>query len=109
MKEFVEKHGVTGFAPTQGHIPSGVPYMGFARLGLLAGDLRRVMIVGKGSLFLGRLTNLFDGVSFLIEPNQGKTKSPDLSTDKDEIRRLIAVAMREFADNLLLKAEPEKS
>jgi len=29
------------------------------------------MIVGKGSLFLGRLTNLFDGVSFILEKNSG--------------------------------------
>jgi betaine reductase len=36
-----------------------------------AGKLSRVMIVGKGSLFLGRLTNLFDGVSFLVEKNPG--------------------------------------
>ncbi len=30
------------------------------------------MIVGKGSLFLGRMTNLFDGVSIVIEKNKGK-------------------------------------
>ena len=29
------------------------------------------MIVGKGSLFLGRMTNLFDGVSFVVEANEG--------------------------------------
>ncbi|MDR1704995.1 MAG: ketoacyl-ACP synthase III family protein, partial [Clostridiales bacterium] len=54
---FVEKHGLTGWAPTQGHIPSGVPYLGFAREAMLKGKLNRVMIVGKGSLFLGRMTN----------------------------------------------------
>ena len=27
------------------------------------------MIIGKGSLFLGRMTNLFDGVSFVIHGN----------------------------------------
>lgn len=51
---------------------SGVPYVGFAREGILSGQMRRVMIVGKGSLFLGRLTNLFDGISFLLEANPGK-------------------------------------
>ena len=72
LNSFVEKHGLPGWAPTQGHIPSGVPYIGFARAGLLDGTLNRVMIVGKGSLFLARLTNLFDGVSFIMERNPGK-------------------------------------
>ena len=72
---FVAQHGLKGWAPTQGHIPSGVPYIGFAREGILRGDLNRVMIVGKGSLFLARLTNLFDGVSFMIEPNPGQGAS----------------------------------
>ncbi len=31
LNDFVEKHGLRGWAPTQGHIPSGIPYMGFAR------------------------------------------------------------------------------
>jgi betaine reductase len=68
---FVEKHGLTGWAPTQGHIPSGVPYLGFAREEMLNGRLNRVMFVGKGSLFLGRMTNLFDGVSIVLERNDG--------------------------------------
>ena len=75
--------------PTQGHIPSGVPYVGFAREALLAGDIKRVMVIGKGSLFLGRLTNLFDGVSFVIEANPGKEEAaprrgryPDPSHDR---------------------------
>ena len=72
INTFVEKHGLPGWAPTQGHIPSGVPYIGFAREGILEGTLNRVMIVGKGSLFLARLTNLFDGVSFILERNPGK-------------------------------------
>ena len=28
IANFVKEHGMTGWAPTQGHIPSGVPYMG---------------------------------------------------------------------------------
>ncbi len=32
----LRKHGLTGWAPTQGHIPSGVPYIGFAREDILA-------------------------------------------------------------------------
>lgn len=79
---FVEKHGMPGWAPTQGHIPSGVPYVGFAREGLLDGRLKRVMIVGKGSLFLARMTNLFDGVSFIMEPNPGKGGATAVPTVK---------------------------
>ena len=71
LNDFVAKHGLTGWAPTQGHIPSGVPYMGFARKGILEGKMKRSMIVGKGSLFLARLTNLFDGISFIMEANPG--------------------------------------
>ncbi len=72
INEFIEKHGMVGWAPTQGHIPSGVPYLGFAREDLTTGNLNRVMIVGKGSLFLGRMTNLFDGVSIVVERNRGQ-------------------------------------
>ncbi|MCL1982830.1 MAG: glycine/sarcosine/betaine reductase complex component C subunit beta [Clostridiales bacterium] len=72
LPEFIAKHGMPGWAPTQGHIPSGVPYLGFAREGLTGGDLNKVMVVGKGSLFLGRMTDLFDGVSVVIERNPGE-------------------------------------
>lgn len=72
IPEFVIKHGMVGWAPTQGHIPSGIPYLGFARQEMLEGKINKVMVVGKGSLFLGRMTNLFDGVSVLIEKNSGK-------------------------------------
>ncbi|UEL48910.1 glycine/sarcosine/betaine reductase complex component C subunit beta [Terrisporobacter hibernicus] len=72
LPSFIEKHGMVGWAPTQGHIPSGVPYLGFAREDIMAGTVKNAMIVGKGSLFLGRMTNLFDGISFVIEENQSK-------------------------------------
>jgi len=72
IAKFVEDHGMVGWAPTQGHIPSGAPYLGFAIDDLTKGKLKRVMIVGKGSLFLGRMTNLFDGVSIVLERNAGK-------------------------------------
>ncbi len=58
LANFVKAHGMTGWAPTQGHIPSGVPYVGFCREEILAGETQRAMIIGKGSLFLGRMTNL---------------------------------------------------
>ena len=71
--DFIADHGMPGWAPTQGHIPSGVPYLGFAYSDLTEGSLNKVMIVGKGSLFLGRMTDLFDGVSIIIERNPGDT------------------------------------
>ncbi|HBM80986.1 MAG TPA: glycine reductase, partial [Clostridiaceae bacterium] len=59
LMEFAKKHGNPGFAPTQGHVPSGVPIIGFARDFILEGKIKSVMVIGKGSLFLGRMTNLF--------------------------------------------------
>ncbi|HBF77448.1 MAG TPA: glycine reductase, partial [Clostridiaceae bacterium] len=59
---FIKSHGYPGFAPTQGHVPSGVPVIGYGREKILNGDMQRFMLIGKGSLFLGRMTNLFDGV-----------------------------------------------
>ncbi|MEG0779296.1 MAG: glycine/sarcosine/betaine reductase complex component C subunit beta [Oscillospiraceae bacterium] len=96
---FPAKHGLTGWAPTQGHIPSGVPYIGFARNDIMAGKINRVMIIGKGSLFLGRMTNLFDGVSFVIQKNSGEEAASGVS--EDEVKGLIAKAMREFAATLI--------
>ena len=97
---FAVKHGMPGWAPTQGHIPSGVPYLGFAREEILSGEVKRAMIIGKGSLFLGRLTNLFDGVSFLLEKNEGSGES-GTEVDEARVRSLIGEAMREFAGSLL--------
>ena len=57
------------------------------------------MIIGKGSLFLGRMTNLFDGVSFLIQKNTGKAQGGAVS--EEEIRSLIAKSMKEFAQSIL--------
>ncbi|MDR2175925.1 MAG: DUF5940 domain-containing protein, partial [Synergistaceae bacterium] len=50
MDEFIKKHGVIGFAHTQGHIPSGVPFIGIACDRIRAGTMKRAMIIGKGSL-----------------------------------------------------------
>ncbi|MBQ7113918.1 MAG: glycine reductase [Clostridia bacterium] len=104
LASFVAERGLTGYAPTQGHIPSGVPYIGFARNEIAAGNMKRVMIIGKGSLFLGRMTNLFDGVSFVIEANEGEKKAED-SISEEEVKSMIAKAMREFAESLMAKAE----
>ena len=97
---FVAERGLVGWAPTQGHIPSGVPYMGPCREDILAGDIKRAMIIGKGSLFLGRMTNLFDGVSFLVEANPGKQEAA-AAVSEDKIKSLIGEAMRDFAKSLI--------
>ncbi len=71
MDAFVTRVGMPGFAPDQGHIPSGVAYLGHAHDGLVRGELRRVFFLAKASLFLGRVTELYDGVSFMLEANSG--------------------------------------
>lgn len=100
MADFIKKHGMVGWAPTQGHIPSGVPYLGFAREDILEGKINNAMIIGKGSLFLGRMTNLFDGVSIIVEKNPGETEEKK-AVSEEEIKALIAEAMRDFASHLL--------
>ena len=100
LNDFIVEHGMEGWAPTQGHIPSGVPYVGFAREAMLEGEIQRAMFVGKGSLFLGRMTNLFDGISIVMEKNSGELDDGK-AISKDEVRGLVAEAMRDFASHLL--------
>lgn len=100
LEEFTKKHGMTGWAPTQGHIPSGIPYLGFCREDILSGKIKNAMIIGKGSLFLGRMTNLFDGVSFIIEANKGRQEEKS-AISEEEVKTLIAKALKDFASNLL--------
>lgn len=69
MELFVRRHGMPGYAPTQGHIASAICFLGQARDGLRTRKLRCAMFLAKGSLFLGRMTEMPDGVSFLLEPN----------------------------------------
>jgi glycine/sarcosine/betaine reductase complex component C subunit beta len=71
MDAFEEKHGMLGFSPTQGHIASAIPFLGHAREMIMNGEISNSMFVGKGSLFLGKMTTLSDGMSFLIEKNEG--------------------------------------
>jgi betaine reductase len=73
MEPFVAERGMPGFSPTQGHIAAAVPFLGHARQRLLSGEIKRSMFVAKGSLFLGRMTNLSDGMSFVVERNRGET------------------------------------
>lgn len=69
LPAFVRRHGMPGFSPTQGHIASAVPFLGHALDGLRAGSLQRTLFLAKGSLFLGRMTRMADGVSVMLERN----------------------------------------
>lgn len=103
IADFTAQHGVTGYAPTQGHIPSGVPLIGYIRDSILAGSMQRAMVIGKGSLFLGRMTDLFDGVSFIIEKNSGETQTEarvEREDYKQEIRNVLAGALQELARSM---------
>lgn len=94
---------MVGWAPTQGHIPSGVPYLGFARQEMLAGKIERAMFVGKGSLFLGRMTNLFDGISVVLQKNSGVSQETGITEER--VKQLIAASLRDFAGHLAGKLE----
>ncbi|WP_333813892.1 glycine/sarcosine/betaine reductase complex component C subunit beta [Muricomes intestini] len=101
LANFTKEHGLTGWAPTQGHIPSGVPYIGFACEDIKAGRIKRAMIIGKGSLFLGRMTNLFDGVSFVLHGNTAEEEKAAAGVSEEEVKTLIAKTMKDFAAALL--------
>ena len=68
---FASEHGMPGFAPTQGHLASALCYLPHARARLTTGDATRVMLLAKGSLFLGRMSQLSDGMSVLLERDEG--------------------------------------
>jgi len=105
LMDFVAKHGMVGWAPTQGHIPSGIPFVGFGCDMILGGEIDNFMMVGKGSLFLGRLTNLFDGLSLVVQKNPGlKT---DVGIGEAQIKHLIAQAMKNVAENMLMPTQTE--
>src|SRR6185503_9363543 len=69
MEDFVRTRGMLGYAPTQGHIPSAIVYLGHAMERLRAKQIRHALLIAKGSLFLGRMTQLSDGCSFLVDRN----------------------------------------
>ena len=104
LATFAEKHGEMGWAPTQGHIPSGAPAIGFIRNDIMAGKIKNAMLIGKGSLFLGRMTNLFDGASFVIQANSG-AEAANAGISEDEVKKMIAKSLREFAASLLVAEE----
>jgi len=104
LATFGTKYGEMGWAPTQGHIPSGAPAIGFIRNDIMAGKIKNAMLIGKGSLFLGRMTNLFDGASFVIQANTG-AEAANAGISEDEVKKMIAKSLREFAASLLVAEE----
>ncbi len=66
---FVRERGMPGFSPTQGHIPAAVPFLGHALETMRQGKMKNALFVAKGSLFLGRMSQLSDGLSFLLQAN----------------------------------------
>ncbi|MGH4011189.1 MAG: glycine/sarcosine/betaine reductase complex component C subunit beta [Pseudonocardiaceae bacterium] len=68
---FVAERGMPGYAPTQGHLASAVCYLPHALTRLTAGPADRVLLLAKGSLFLGRMSQRSDGMSILLERNGG--------------------------------------
>jgi betaine reductase len=69
LPAFVAQRGMPGFAPTQGHIASALCYLPHAVGGLREGTTKRVQMLAKGSLFLGRMSELSDGMSLMLERN----------------------------------------
>jgi glycine/sarcosine/betaine reductase complex component C subunit beta len=70
LDDFEREHGLPGFSPTQGHVASAVPWLPHGLAALRAGEIGSTMLVAKGSLFLGRMTELADGMSVLLEPGK---------------------------------------
>ena len=70
LDDFEHERGLPGFSPTQGHVASAVPWLPHALAGLRSGALGSTMLVAKGSLFLGRMTELADGMSVILEPGK---------------------------------------
>ncbi len=109
VSKFTFNHGIPGWVPTQGHIFSGVPYIGFAIKELTSGSFHAVMLIGKGSLFLGRMTNLFDGVSLILERNSGIDEKTVGGFTQEEIKYMIAEMMEDFASRLLKERSDENA
>lgn len=64
---FALRRGLPGFSPTQGHVASAIPWLPHALERFRAGELQRTMLLAKGSLFLGRMTQMWDGISITLE------------------------------------------
>ena len=54
----------------RGHVASAVPWLPHGLAALRSGEIGSTMLLAKGSLFLGRMTELADGMSILLEPGK---------------------------------------
>ena len=63
----VAAHGMAGFTPMQGHVASAVRYLAHALRALHAARVCRGVFVAGGSAFLGRMAQMSDGVSCLLD------------------------------------------
>ncbi|MFR7889967.1 MAG: DUF5940 domain-containing protein, partial [Bilophila wadsworthia] len=61
--------------------------------------IKRAMIIGKGSLFLGRLTNLADGASFIME-GPGAGTEPAQGVSQSDVTEMLLAALSDVAANL---------
>jgi len=50
------------------------------------------------------MTNLFDGVSFVLQTNSGAEKA-EAGVSEEEVKSMIAKAMKDFAAMLMAQAE----
>ena len=74
--------------------------MGHAMEALKSGAIKRAMIIGKGSLFLGRLTNLADGASFIMEgPGTGAGAAAE-TISRSDVTEMLLTALGDMAANL---------
>ena len=69
---FVAEKGMPGYAPTQGHLASALCYLPHALERLTSGPAGRVQLIAKGSLFLGRMCQLSDGMSVILDRNPSR-------------------------------------
>ena len=67
LDSFETSKGMPGFSPTQGHVASAVPWIPHSLARLASGEIETTLLMAKGSLFLGRMTELADGLSLLLE------------------------------------------
>ena len=67
MERFCHQRGMPGFSSTQGHIASAVPWVPHALDRFRSGELHSTMLMAKGSLFLGRMTQMWDAISVIME------------------------------------------
>jgi betaine reductase len=70
LERFEHERGMPGFSPTQGHVASAIPWLPHGLARLRSGEIENTMLLAKGSLFLGRMTEMADGLSLLLEPER---------------------------------------